>query len=452
MGWIVGVRNTGAAPRLVEWSSDGTREVSAVEASLLVDAKSRKYSRYVECDLADLKRLDVDEAREIAALAGIHEDVARAQSFWVLAVGSRKLFVPAQVLIQALVGMYRLQREAMFSPVGYQLKTVLVEERDGLRAKLSSSRTTRTLDDTPELAVSILWTSCYPSARKMHASVLRYALNGRFDIELPRARLTMSFVGQELGHCSVLATRLSIAAIVPLEAPMDHAAGKVPAKFVIRDVDQISPARRKSSWDKSARRGPQDGGYDADIRDARFRTPLSDEEWHSVRHVLFKHASRMRLHEARARGKVDLILLKRSTGDSWQSVASSSITKTTLESYFSHLVLTGKWELLRAHVVKARGGRAATRRSRTSRSGKDDAAPTAEQLRALRIQRLSMTKKAFACALGVSATTVSAWENGEKPPKPNMLAMLRVLEARGLDGLEEVQKMRTGRKPRTVID
>ncbi|MGM9481832.1 hypothetical protein ACS5PN_11670 [Roseateles sp. NT4] len=443
MGWIVGIRNTGAAPRLFEWNNGNLRDVGAEDASLLVDARGR-YSRYTECALADFKRLDADSAAGIAELAGIPSEVARIQSFWLLTAGKRKVFVTSQTLIQALVGTYRQQRAAMFSPAGYQLMSYLVEERGELRPSFVGGRKKRTLDDIPELAAAILWSCTYPSARRMQASVLRHALDGRFDIELAQARVLLSFVGHELGADSLLATRISIAAIEPLESPEVHAAGKVPGRFVIREVEEISPERRKSSWVKAAPRGPQDLGYDADIRDDRFSTPLTDEEWQAVRGMLFKHPRRLQLHEASARSKVDLILLKRSTGATWRSVTASTKEKMVVEGYFSRLMAAGTWEPVRAHLVKARGGPANARKTRAARSGVAPLAPAADQIRALRIQRLNMTTKELASVLRVSAASVMGWESGQRVPTPKVAAMLRVLDAKGVDGLDEVRAMPAG--------
>lgn len=443
MGWIVEVRYTGKALRLVEWNNGGRREVSAEDACLLVDSAGR-YSRYTECDLADFKRLDADSAAAVAELAGMPPEVARVQSFWVLAAGNRKVFVTSQVLIQALVAAYRQQQAAMFAPTGYQLMTYLVEDAGWLRASFIGGRKKRTLDDIPDLAALILWLCTYPSAKKMQASVLRHALERRFDIDLAHARVTMCFVGQEMGGDSLLATRISIAAIEPLEAPLAHATGKVPSRFVIREVDDISPERRKSSWVKAAPRGPQDLGYDADIRDDRFRTPMTDEEWQAVRGMLFKHPKRLQLHEVNTRSKVDLILLKRSTRATWRSVTASVKEKMVVEGYFSRLKAAGTWEPVRAHLIKARGGPANAHEPRVAGSRRSMTAPAAEQIRALRVQRLNMTMKDFAAAVGASVSTVMGWESGQKSPPPKAAALLRVLEAKGVDGLAEVRAMSVG--------
>jgi len=439
MGWIVGVRNTGAAPRLLEWTSGGTRELSVADASLPLDDKNKRYSKYVECDLADFRRLDIDEAKAVTAVAGVPEGVAYTQSLWVINDGSRNIFVPSQVFIHALAASYNIQRSALFAPTGYQLISVLYETEGRLKVTFPTSRVWGRPEAVHELTENVVWTSSFASARRMHSSVLRHALDGRFDIELPRARMTMCFVGQESTSNTFLATRISIASIEPLEAPMAHAMGLVPQRFVLKDADNFTGPRRAGERKPGAPLGKRDGGFDADIFDARFHAPLSEEEWEVVSEIFSKHRGRMLGPGPITRQRIDTILRKRSSGASWVSLTASLGERSVLMRYFATLVKNGCWEAVRAYLVKARGGKATPRS--TARQGSirpaaadSDVAIIAARLTALRVEHLKMSTPRLATLLRVSPKTITAWERGRKPPSPAVAQRLAAIAAELLEG------------------
>lgn len=433
MGWIVGVRNTGAAPRLLEWTSAGTREVSAVDASLPLDEKQKRYSRYFEHDLADFRRLSVDEAMAVAEMVGAPREAAHAQSFWVLQEESRNIYVPAQVLIHALAGAYYIQRAAMFAPTGYQQVSVLVEDGDGLKVHFPLIRGYR-LQRSTELTAAVLWASCFPSAQRMQTSVLRHALNGRLDIELPKARLTMSFVGLESVADSFLATRISLAVIEPLEEPLPHSLGLVPRRLIVKDADNIHCTRRRGTARKGGPLGTRDQGFDADINNARFATPLSDEEWEGVRGILSRHRGKMRQPNELARWRLDLILRKRSTGIYWTDLGVSDDDRTSMGKYLTKLQQSGAWDAVRAHLVTVRGGPAPASNNRPSQAKPSGATFDHERLLALRIHLMKMPIRRLATSLRVSVHTIQDWERGLKPPTPRVAQRLASLAAELLEG------------------
>ena len=435
MGWIVGIRSTRTTPVLLEARGGDVREVSAVDADLdISDRPKIKRTRVFEVDLAAFERLSVLEAKAVVATMGIPEPVANTQSFWVLRDGSRRIFVPSQVFIHALLGKTRAHRSALFSPARYQLLATLVEGDSGLTVSFPAPFEKRSPERAVGLVPTILWTSTYDSAMRMHSSVLRYAMNRRFDLDLPRARATVAFAGEEVQGGNMLVTSMRLAAVEPLEPPMPHAEGLVPTRFTFA---VIAHTRLKSS----RQRGPKELSADPTLSSGRFATPLEDSEWESLRDVMLSRCTFKRRIGQIEREKVNIILRKLSTGAPWATAATSVAQAKRAWAYFDFLRANGLWDVIRAFVLESRGSQpreevdVAVGVARTL-SAESDAQFQPEQIRYLRTRVAKVSQARFGALLGVSGALVSLWERGAWSPKGAAADRLRLLASEGVQALE----------------
>lgn len=427
MGWIVGVKNTGAELSLVESRDGAVIEVSARDADLDIEVLGRtRRTRFIPVDLEAFNLLDDAKARDL--LVGLHcpESVAEVQSLFVFQDVSRAIVVPSQVVIRALAGTSRAHRSALLIPSGFQLMANIADAPDGPAVVYPKFFEGKSPGRCGGLSPTILWTSAYPSARRMHASVLRHALNGRFDIDLPKARVTISFSGTELPDGTLLATRIHVAAIEPLEPPMKHME-KAPTKFAFAEVDR---RRLRTGTPADAPKGPRDVGKDPELADARFAMPLTDVEWDAVREAIASHRPHKRRLGHREREKVNLIVRKLCIGQPWTVLTGSAARAQLVRRYFEDLKANGSWLEVKRLVVTSRG------------LPLEDQLATADdersaELQHLRTQVVRMTQQAFAALLGVSSSEVSRWERGIKRPQGPVAQKVRLLALGGIEALRE---------------
>lgn len=442
MGWIVGVGGMGgAALSLVEAEAeaDGTRAIFAMDALLDAHvAHGKRRTRFITIDLADFTRLDMRQAAAFAQSAGIPLAVVQAQSLYSVEHASRKVIVPSQVLVHAFVGSTRAHRSALLSPAGFQLLACLTVNDGELGVTYPSHFEKKSPERSGGLTQTILWTGAYPSARRMHSSVLRHALEGRFDIDLPKAKATMSFMGAYLDNGTMLATRITLAVVEPLEPPMAHAVGVVKPKFEFAVVGQ---RRLVKGTVNTGPRGPKGSGLEVELADAPYAAALGDEEWEQVRSSLLRHRSYDRQLGAREREKVDLILRKLSTGLPWTQVAGSVSRAQLVQRFFKDLEDNGGWAEVKRYLLAARGG---DRRERGYGSGHprkgaqpDDALDLdSTQILFVRQKMARMTQVEFAELLGVSSRTITDWERGIRSPKGAAARRLRIVATQGVGALE----------------
>lgn len=430
MGWIVGIQSTGATLALVVAGDKDTRLVRAVDASLegdRVDGKRR--TRFMTIDLGDFTRLDSAEARSIAQSVGIPQPVADVQSFYCVEHAGRRIVVPSQMLIYSLVGGTRAHRSALLSPAGFQTLSVLTVTEGTLGVTYPAYFEKKPPDRSTGLTQTILWTGAYPSARRMHSSVLRHALAGRFDLDLAKAKVTMSFSGLDLGDGALLAVKIRLATIEPLEQPMPHAIGVVQARFDFTVVDE---RRLLKGTGSVGPKGPKGSGVEADLADGRYATALTDAEWDQVRSVLSRHRAYNWQLGARERDKIDIILRKLSTGVPWTQVAGSVSRAQLVQRYFRDIEANGSWTEVKDWLLQARGPVDGASRDVSTAQDKGPAG-----LRRIRTSIAKMTQPEFAALLQVSARTVSGWERGEREPKGEVARRLRLLLLGGVEALRK---------------
>lgn len=444
MGWIVGVEGGNSPLKLVEVIDGSRRSVAPVDSSLQVPQPSGRSRRtcYFAVDTASMKRMSFDKARELVAALGLPVDIEEVQSFFAFEQAHRRFVIASQVLIHALLGTSTATRSALFSPAGYESHAQLVEADGALGVDSWSSFDGKPLTRFEGFSENALWSGCYRSAKQMVSSVLREALHGRFDIDLPAAKLTMCFNGVDLPDGRLFISRAYRAIVEPLEPPMSHARGLVPESFIYAKVESSSVFKGEAAV---GRRGAWSDESDGELAHERFAAPLSETEWDAVRPVLEAHMNRPRQLGQREWDKVNLILRKQSTGKHWTKIASSACQAELVRLYFSFLKRNGSWVELKKYLRQARPGPAEVQPPEDEAS--DSVSYSPRHLKSLRIDVAKMTQAQLAELLGVTVRNWSKWENGRSAPTRKAgrkaLQLLRLLE---LGGVEALLKKRSQRR------
>ena len=219
MFWIEGVGRNSEGFVLQTIAPDKGRQTQAMQ-QLSVPLELGRASRIrVTTDCATWTR-DSGQAfwRELGIEAKRPHD---GQGVFRFTVEGKHYLVPASVFIAAMMRPVKRIQACLFKPQGLESFCTPLLENESPSVGLHLSPTmlfgSQHLAPTGLLA-TYSWMHCFPSARAMYSSVYLAACNGRLDVTLPRACLTITLRSVKAGGIR-LVTDLLITKLEALEAP-----------------------------------------------------------------------------------------------------------------------------------------------------------------------------------------------------------------------------------------
>lgn len=341
MFWIAGIARTETGFALETVSTDGARTHNPLAnlASPPKAAGTKRTRITTDC---------ITWARHSAApfwdWQGFEKQKPQARHavFEVEADGKHYL-IPAAVLISALVRPIQHTHAFLFRPQGLESFStpLLGGSRPCIGLHLPEYRVFGSR--TPEgLLACYSWMHCFPSARAMWDSVYAYANQGRLDLSLPVASLTMTLrsVPWDGKH---LVVELVVMSATANEAPFAFAAGH-PTDIAFHD----SAAMDWKVAHKPAGTIPARG---ADWT-------LSDGEWA----ILTAKLETRRRARFDLRRIVDFILIKLGTGVAWRKLDYEELNLPIVQATYQRMQKDGRWATIEELLLASR------RPSVTSRS------------------------------------------------------------------------------------
>jgi hypothetical protein len=341
MQWIEGVVHDGDryVTRLVD--QHGVRSTGRIEA-LHASLPPRSYMVASAADV-DLFSLRPMNPKDYLWQFGLRNADPAGQQIFLLVAAGRRLCVPTAVLLQGLLTTFTAVGKYLLSAGGLdQLAQPVLEN-----GHLSFPRPIGSISEREQDTVAwsrMPWLTCYPSARRMWASVYDGATKGRLTLEPPRARVSAKF----FGRCDsgiVYVTRVSIGSIEADEEPLSFAHGCVPRRFDLpmyrsrSSADVLTEYRAHANLPELKRQ--------ADIPLGPHGARMSYEEWLVV-------SQKMRLLgfavPDSAMNPVNLALEKHSSGKTWTSMG---VAKGNLTLY-SNWLRNGKWDALKGILSEIR--------------------------------------------------------------------------------------------------
>lgn len=209
--------------------------------------------RNLRLELTTLRRC---ASRSFLDAVGHGQPMSHTQSVYEAEVDGAHVCIPAQLLVMACFGSHAPLREQLLRPNGLQ------QLSDDMRRQTTSE----------VLARKLHWLAGSPSAIAAWASVYRHALDGRFDMEMPRAVAELSTWGRTTGDAFHVA-RAQLVAVTPTEPSLHGEESGVRQSF-----DQAS-GKRTEAW-------PHQMQFDARVLELVPERRLSDWQWAVVRPLL----------------------------------------------------------------------------------------------------------------------------------------------------------------------
>lgn len=340
MGWIVGITSERSSLRVVELTDKGNRvkPASEVRLNLSAEAPNSAQGDYRELRFSDLEPcVDTDAFERL----GIPEAACSCQTIFRYRQGKTTYYVPSQVLIGALLCRNSLTREHVLTATGFQMLGMLVDAPDGgIDVELTRKLPQGLVRFTPSFRGILLWSACFPDARRTVASVFSWALRGRFDLTMPSGRLSVSFPGKKVGN-DVLVQNMLVEWVQPDEKPFAGLEGRIPQRIVLRERAEGAVASTEEGLI---------------LGNAGWR--LSDDEWLVVSAIVMstmvEHALKRRGLGKDPRGKVEMLLRKLSEGIAWAKLGDTPNVGANVCCFFVALRKDGRWDRIKAYLAEVR--------------------------------------------------------------------------------------------------
>ena len=273
MEWISGIGRSSDGRLCVQAQlQDGMRtqiELDKIRTDFGLGQSSRRKMVFA---LHELRRGSTRAYLDGLGLAALDAEV---QSVYEATVGSETLVIPAQLLVLALFGSTAPLRRLLWSPLGagHQTTAIRTADNDGVEllfAPNSAAVWPHANDDATHRRLA--WVLTHSSAKAAWGSVYRNALDGRFDMAMPRAIAHVSVWARPAAG-KLLATSLTVQMIVPAEDSEQLEYRKAPCEFVFDDRMNTQSIGR-----------PQ--VHDQRLSVADFAKPMSDEKWSLIEPLL----------------------------------------------------------------------------------------------------------------------------------------------------------------------
>lgn len=156
----------------------------------------RSWEKFIEIPLQDLQ----PETSSIYCRSlELPKPSLEGHMVWSYPHGDTTLLIPASVLQRGLFQMGKKYQHLLYRPNSpYELFIPTTGELvDCERLPRTSPLSLNT--GTTSLPRSLLWATCFPSARKAWASVWRLGLRGTVGLELPQATVIAQITGESIG-------------------------------------------------------------------------------------------------------------------------------------------------------------------------------------------------------------------------------------------------------------
>jgi hypothetical protein len=326
--------------------------------------------RKVHLPLHEL-RVGATTTREYLDGLGLPNLGADGQPVYEVSTSAGLLAIPAQVLVQAVLGVHSQFRRALLRPWGPGfLMTAFAESgAQSLALRPTPHRMLQIQLEQPTIATKLEWILAYPSATAAWCSVYRHALDGRFDMDMPKAFATASISARPVDG-KLFVTRLEVMVMTPAEEPHPYAAATANRSFIFNESVRRRPThgkaaapsrderfacgqQRQAGQSEAADSGTKGGGeLQAQEPSEPLATvvPLTDAQWARIEPLVLgalnpKGPAQPGAPRAHAmRDVVDVIRLKLGAPYSWLKVPVDRKLAKTASAMLSKLSRCGAWE------------------------------------------------------------------------------------------------------------
>jgi hypothetical protein len=243
------------------------------------------------------------------------------------------LVIPAQLLVLSILASQGPMRKLLLSPKDpAQLMPTFITGNDV--EILQPLFRKRGMNHAYSLiSTRIQWLQTYPSARIAWGSVYRNALDGVFDMTLPKATVRASMTAL-LVDGKYYVTRLWVSELIPEEEPFSFAAAVKQQSFIFNAIMILHPQRVHLT-------------AKATTRDERLTNKessvVTDAQWHQIEPILHSGNQVCPRREHDLRTVLNVILYKLSTGCAWRNLPESSSSGATHHQYYRWKA-SGQWD------------------------------------------------------------------------------------------------------------
>jgi hypothetical protein len=267
---------------------------------------------------------------------------ASGQPVYEVQTDAGRLVIPAQLLVLAVLGANIQFRKVLLRPWGprFLMSAFAAPGSGPLSIVPTPNRMLQLQFQYLTLVSRLEWVLSYPSATAAWGSVYRHALDGRFDLSMPRAFATVSLLARPV-QGRLLVTQLQLEALTPAEEPHPFAA---------------AGAKREFLFDKRAHQRTTHGSAAAPRSDESLAScagtvePLTDRQWGRIEPVIqgslrpsgAELAGAPRAHSLRA--LVDVILLKLGNSVPWAKVHADERLAQGARVLLAKLKRRGDWD------------------------------------------------------------------------------------------------------------
>jgi len=330
MDWISGVaRDENGRLGLQVQDAEGVRafrSLSDGEPRLKMKGTVRRKVRF---QFGTAARVD---AGDYLRGVGLEHLDGRGQSAFAVPTGSGVAVIPSQLMVLGILGAQDACRKALLEPSTPGDLSQVFADAPGHRLRIEAQSR---IYNRASLVERLTWLLTYPSAHAAWGSVYRHALNGRFDLRLPKAEVIASAHGRLEGS-TLFVTELNLLELTPMEDPFPFAAASAPPSFVFNNKVSIRNTHGYAAAPAADARLGNEGGVQ----------PLTDAQWAAVELVLKaaepKAPGRPRAHSLR--NIFECIRLKLGTPYSWSKCPGDKALTQSASVLLSKLQREGTWE------------------------------------------------------------------------------------------------------------
>ncbi len=261
MDWIAGTARNGNRELCVQaqWLDGGEviTELRAMKADLHFQGQQPARGagagasagiavrRKVALPLHELRPGSAQEYLEGLGLAHLEES---GQPVYEAMTDAGRMLIPAQLLVLATLGANSQFRQVLLRPWGPEFLMSACAELGAQQLTLrpTPNRMLRLQLEHPAIAAKLEWVLSYPSAAAAWGSVYRNALEGVFDMRMPKALATVSAWALPVDG-TLLVTRLELLTLTPAEEPHPFATAQAKREFVFNNSVHRRPTHGKAA-------------------------------------------------------------------------------------------------------------------------------------------------------------------------------------------------------------
>lgn len=341
MDWVSGIRRDGDGELCLQvQDAEGRsafRSLSSGEPRLKMKGTVRRKIRF---QFGNATSVDAGEYLQGVGLA--HLD-GGCQVCYAVPTETGVVVIPSQLMVLATLGAQVPCREALLKPSGPSELMHVFTDASGSRLQVEAPSR---IYNQAALVPRLTWLLTYPSAHAAWGSVYRNALEGRFDMRLPKAEVLASARGLLQGS-TLFVTELNLLELTPMEDPFLFATASAPPSFVFNNKVSVRNTHGHAASPAA----------EARIGSSGVVAPLTDTQWKTVEQLVKtsepKRPGRPRAHSLR--DIVECIRLKLGTPYSWSKCPGEKALKQSASVLLSKLQREGTWEQVLAQMAGAIG-------------------------------------------------------------------------------------------------